>query len=405
MIKIGLTGSIGSGKSSLAREAASQLGIPVFDADQTVHDLYAHDKDLQQFIADKFGADVVQGGVVDRRTLGAFMRSGDHVEQWRALEAEVHRRVWQECDAFAAKHAAEGAQYIIADVPLLFETAAERHFDYTINVFLPYAAQKERALARETPKLTEAEFERRYKLFMPIEQRNKKANFTIDNSGSLAASLLQLRLHMSRMTDVAPAVTTPLSTVFNQAVVYVGSFDPMTLGHVDVVKSASKMPYQKIYVAVGINPQKKPMFTTEERLAMIEREMDRDVRPYLAPGQEVIVTAYEGLTVDFMRKVNASLCVRGLRGIRDLEEESDLAAVNRGLFADRLDEPGSEQFSQAYFATSRPELRHVSSSFARAIGAAGRDLALLQYVSPDVAAKMIAKRQEVSPPKKADKRR
>jgi pantetheine-phosphate adenylyltransferase len=128
---------------------------------------------------------------------------------------------------------------------------------------------------------------------------------------------------------------------------------------------------------------------------MIEREMDRDVRPLLASDQEIIVTSYEGLTVDFMEKVKSSFCVRGLRGIKDLEEEADLASVNRDLFADTLNEAGMENFSQAYFATSRPELRHVSSSFARAICATGqKDLSLLKYVSADVAAKMIAKRED-----------
>jgi dephospho-CoA kinase len=395
MIKIGLTGSIGSGKSSIARKATEELGIPVFDADKAVRDMYAKDQGMRDFLVEKCGPDIIRDdGQVNRDMLLHLMRTPEKRYEWREIETEVHRRVWSQFDDFAKEKAAAGHTHVIGDVPLLFETGAEDKFNYTVNVFLPYAAQKQRALAREEPKLTEADFERRYSAFMSTEKRNKKADFVIDNSGEIAASLLQLRFHMSNMRDKeAPA--SALSTSFNEAAVYVGSFDPMTLGHVDVVKSAAKMPYQKLYVAVGINPAKKPMFSTEERLAMIEREMDRDVRPHLPPSQKIIVTAYEGLTVDFMKKVNASLCVRGLRGIKDLEEEGDLAAVNKGLYADALNEPGASEFSQVYFATSKPELRHVSSSFARAINAAERDVSLLRYVSADVAAKMIAKRQEM----------
>jgi pantetheine-phosphate adenylyltransferase/dephospho-CoA kinase len=383
MIKIGLTGSIGSGKSTVARKAAEELGIAVFDADRAVHELYADDAELQAFLVRKCGPDVVCDGQVDRQKLGAFMRAPGGQEAWREIEAEVHRRVWEKCDEFFRAQEAAGAKFAIADTPLLFEAGSESRFDYTINVSLPYEVQKQRALARETPKLTEEEFERRYNAFMSPEERNRRADFVIDNSGEADASLLQLRAHIAKMRD--PAAPKTLTQSFNEAAVYVGSFDPMTLGHVDVVKSASKMPYKKIYVAIGINPGKNPMFTTEERLAMIEREMDRDVRPYLAEGQEIIVTAYHGLTVDFMKSVGASLCIRGLRGIKDLEEESALAAVNRGLY-------DGDDFAQAYFATSKPELQHVSSSYARDLCLAGRDLALLQYVSPDVAAKMIAKR-------------
>lgn len=396
MIQIGLTGAIGSGKSAVARKAAEELRIPVFDADHAVHRLYAHDKDLQGFIAARCGADVIKHGCIDREVLKVFMKAPENRDAWGEIEKEVRLRSWQRYDDFIAEQAAAGQSVIIADIPFLFESGVEGRFDYTINVSVPYALQKERALARETPKLTEADFEKRNSLFLSSAERNRKADFVIDNSGELAASLLQLRLHISKMRDKT-AKATP-AEAFNRAAVYVGSFDPMTLGHVDIVKNAANMPYNKLYVAIGVNPAKSPMFTTQERLAMIEREMDRDVRPYLQPGQEVIVTSYEGLTIDFMRKVGASLCVRGLRGIRDLEEEGDLAAVNKGLYADALQEEGVADFVQVYFATSKPELRHVSSSFARAICQSGpkRDLSLLQYVSADVAAKMIAKRDGAS---------
>ncbi|BCE01195.1 dephospho-CoA kinase [Marinicellulosiphila megalodicopiae] len=395
MIKIGITGSIGSGKSTLAKHASVELGIAVFDADQIVNDLYSDNDDLKTFIRNNCGDDFIQNNQVDRNKLKTILLDPKQIALWKSIEQEVHKLVWQQYELFVAQQIKAGASFIIADIPFLFETKSESYFDYSINVFLPYEQQKIRALNRQTPKLTSADFEKRYSVFMPIEQRNIRADFVVDNSGELEASVLQLRLCLAQMVDCHKIESEPLN--YNTSAVYVGSFDPMTLGHVDVVKSAAKMPYPKLYVAIGINPNKKPMFTVDQRLAMIEREMDRDVRPFLGANQEVIVTAYEGLTVDFMESVGSSFCVRGLRGIKDLEEEGDLAAVNRGLFADSLTEPGVQSFSQAYFATTNPDLRHVSSSFARGICLnTNKDLSLLRYVSSDVAAKMIAKRDQIN---------
>lgn len=387
MITIGLTGSIGSGKSTLARSAASELNIPVFDADQAVHDLYATDEGLKAFIADKCGVDILRDGQIDRQILKTVMK--EQPDKWKEIEAAVSRHLWPVYDAFVEEHKAAGKKYVIADIPLLFEKGSESRFDYTINVFLPYELQKSRALARAVPKITEADFERRFAVFLPNEVRNRKSDFTIDNSGEALASLLQLRAHLSHMKDREEAVPS-VRRDFNEAAVYVGSFDPITLGHLDVIKGAAKMPYDKIYVGVGINEGKTPMFTAEERVAMINREIEREIAPHLPAGREVVAVSYEGLTVDFMKKVGASLCIRGLRGIKDLEEEGDLAAINKDLYGENL----GADFTQVYFATSNPELRHVSSSFARALCNAKKDVTLLKYVSADVAAKMVAKRDK-----------
>lgn len=392
MIKIGLTGSIGSGKSSIARKANEELKITIFDADKTVHILYEKSDDLKNFMINLCGEGIVQNCIINRPLLKKIMQDPNQSDKWKQIETEVHKQVWNEFDRFADEQEQLGKEYIIADVPLLFEKGSENHFDYTINTYLPYDQQKIRAMARKVPKLTKEDFEHRYNTFMPNDKRNQRADYTINNSGEIAASILQLRAHMASMKD--HNIERNHSEEFNESAVYVGSFDPITLGHVDVVKSAAKMPYKKLYVAIGENPAKTPMFNTKERLDMINREMDRDVRPLLHDDQEIIVTSYQGLTVDFMHSVKSSFCIRGIRGVKDLEEESNLAAVNKGLYADLLNEPDTAHFTQAFFATSDPDLRHVSSSFARAISKTDNDLSLLRYVSPDVAAKMIAKRNQ-----------
>lgn len=390
MLKIGLTGAIGSGKSTLARAAGSKLGIPVFDADAAVHELYAEDEELKAFIARQYGAGIIVQGTIDRKALSAFIKDADKRHIWKQVEGEIHRRVLGRLEAFFAGHEAKGVEMAIGDVPYLFETACDGYFDYTINISAPYEVQKSRAMGRAEPKLTEEEFDRRYKTFMPEEKRNRRADFVVDNHGSAEAGELLLRARLQEIRRLQNSCRNS----FNEAAVYVGSFDPFTLGHLDVVQSAVKMPYPKLYIAIGVNPSKQPMFSVTERKDMIEAEMNAHIRPNLPEGREIIVTEYSGLTVDFMRSVKASMCIRGLRGVKDLMEEESLAAVNADLYADTITEEGAGNFTQVFFATANPELRHVSSSYARSICQLGRerDVSLLRCVSPEIAVRMIAKR-------------
>jgi len=203
MIKIGLTGAIGSGKSSIAKKASEDLEIPVFDADDVVHQLYEHDKDLQSYLVSKCSDDILHDGKLDRKKLSTFMRDSSNRDTWKEIEKEVHKRVWDMYQCFVEKHEKGGKQYVIADIPLLFETKLDKFFDYTVNVSAFYEIQKQRALARENPKITEADFERRYKVFMPTSERNKKADFVVDNSGKIEDSMKQLSLHLANMSDKA----------------------------------------------------------------------------------------------------------------------------------------------------------------------------------------------------------
>jgi pantetheine-phosphate adenylyltransferase len=100
---------------------------------------------------------------------------------------------------------------------------------------------------------------------------------------------------------------------------YAGSFDPVTLGHLDIIQRAAGL-FNALVVGVGQNPQKTPLFSAEERIALIE--------PHL-PSASVRVEAYEGLTVDFARRINARVLVRGIRDIADFSDELHQANLNR----------------------------------------------------------------------------
>lgn len=104
--------------------------------------------------------------------------------------------------------------------------------------------------------------------------------------------------------------------------VFPGSFDPITLGHVSVINRALPL-FDKIIVAIGINVEKKHMFSVEQRMAWIEEEF--------AGEEKISVETYEGLTVEFCKDKNANFLLRGLRTAADFEFERGIGQVNRRL--------------------------------------------------------------------------
>lgn len=128
--------------------------------------------------------------------------------------------------------------------------------------------------------------------------------------------------------------------------VYAGSFDPVTLGHEDIIRRAA-MLCDRLLVTVMYNPAKKGCFTVEQRLELL-RKLTRDL-----PNVEV--DAWDGLLVNYVRKTGADFVVRGIRGAQDMESETNLAEVNRRLL------PGLE----TVFLMTKPELACVSSSIVR----------------------------------------
>ena len=104
--------------------------------------------------------------------------------------------------------------------------------------------------------------------------------------------------------------------------VYAGSFDPITLGHTAIVERAAKL-YEKVTVAIGVNVNKSPMFTAEERLEM--------TKATLAHLPNVDVQSFEGLLVNYTRSIGAGIILRGLRMLTDFELEFQLALANRDL--------------------------------------------------------------------------
>lgn len=152
---------------------------------------------------------------------------------------------------------------------------------------------------------------------------------------------------------------------------YPGTFDPVTNGHLDLVRRAARL-FDRVVVAVAASPNKTPMFTLEERIGM--------ARTALADVPNVLVDGYSGLTVDYVRERNLKVIIRGLRAVSDFEYEFQLATMNRALRSE----------VETIFLTPAEEYTFVSSTFIREIGILGGDIA--PFVPPGVAAALERKR-------------
>ena len=141
--------------------------------------------------------------------------------------------------------------------------------------------------------------------------------------------------------------------------VYPGSFDPITNGHLDVIRRASGV-FERIIVGVLANPRKQPLLSVEERIDIIRQALAADG----ASGDRIEVDSFDGLTVDFCRARGAQFIVRGLRAISDFETEMQLAHNNRKLVP---------QVDTVFFMTAL-EHGYVSSSLVKEIASFGGDV-------------------------------
>jgi dephospho-CoA kinase len=177
MITIGLTGSIGMGKSTVAALFADE-GVPVFDADATVHLLQGQGGALIPAIEAAFPGTTGADGV-DRAALGAAVFGDDAA--MKRLEAIVHPAVGQARAAFLAAH--RSAPMVVFDVPLLFETGGDAHVDQVIVVSAASDVQRQRVLARpgQSPDRLAAILARQ----MPDAEKRARADFVIATDGSI----------------------------------------------------------------------------------------------------------------------------------------------------------------------------------------------------------------------------
>ena len=149
----------------------------------------------------------------------------------------------------------------------------------------------------------------------------------------------------------------------NTIAVCPGSFDPITFGHVDIITRAAKM-FGKVIVVVMVNATKTPLFTGEERVDMIRRS--------LTNLPNVQVDCYDGLLADYMRQVNGTAIVKGLRAVSDFEYEFQMALTNKKLCPE----------AETVFLTADAQNMYLSSSIVKSVGSVGGDIK--DFVPPQI---------------------
>lgn len=187
MFILGLTGSIGMGKSSAAANF-KRFGVPVHDSDATVHALMAKDGVAVPAIDQAFPG-VVADGVIDRQKLGAQVFAD--AAALKTLESILHPLVRAREKTFLSHHCRLGTPSVVLDVPLLFETGGERRCDAVVVVSAPFREQKRRVLAR--PGMTVEKFENILKTQMSDEMKRKRADFVVFTGLGRAHSLRSIR--------------------------------------------------------------------------------------------------------------------------------------------------------------------------------------------------------------------
>jgi dephospho-CoA kinase len=185
MIILGLTGSIGMGKSTVADFFADE-GVPVHDADAAVHRLYEGAAVLA--IEAAFPGTTVDGKV-DRGRLAA--RVLDDSAALKRLEAIVHPLVRREEERFLAEAAAAGAKIVVLNIPLLFETGGDKRCDAVVVVSAPAATQRERVIGR--PGMTEAKLASLIAKQLPDAEKRRRADFIVDTSTDFDSTRAQVR--------------------------------------------------------------------------------------------------------------------------------------------------------------------------------------------------------------------
>ena len=149
---------------------------------------------------------------------------------------------------------------------------------------------------------------------------------------------------------------------------YPGTFDPITLGHLDIIQRAMAL-VDRLVIGVAVNRDKGPLFTLEERVAMVERECEAVIA---RTGGEIVVYPFENLLIDCARDVGASVIIRGLRAVADFEYEFQMVGMNRAL----------DNSIETVFLMADARRQAIASKLVKEIARLGGDVS--KFVTPPV---------------------
>ena len=201
MIVLGLTGSIGMGKSTTAKMFV-EAGVPVHDSDAAVHRLYAGA--AAPLVEAAFPGTTVDGAVDRARLSSAVLGNPSAIKR---LEQIVHPLVRADADAFVEDNRGRGSPLVVLDIPLLFETGGRNRVDKVVVVTAPADTQRERVLAR--PGMTAAKFAAILANQVPDAEKRRQADFIIDTGKGMDAARREVRRIIDALTSKAEQNTAP----------------------------------------------------------------------------------------------------------------------------------------------------------------------------------------------------
>ena len=167
--------------------------------------------------------------------------------------------------------------------------------------------------------------------------------------------------------------------------VYPGSFDPITLGHLDVISRGRRL-FDRVIVAVGRNPGKDRLFSPDERVEMVE-ELVGEIVAREPGGAPVDVEAFQALTVDFARRTGATAILKGIRNLSDLQHEIQQAVTNREVAG-----------LETVFIVAGQSFAYTSSSLIKQITAMGEDLSVLASMCPELVIEKLREKKAAGAP-------
>ena len=381
---IGLTGSIASGKST-ASTYLKEKGCPIIDCDALVHELQANHPLLKTELIEAF-PQAFTNNQLDRQKLSHLVFS--HPTALKKIEDMTMPYVMHEIQAALDSFRKKNIPLVVIDAPLLFETELDRLCNSTVCLYIDSKEQKRRALAR--PGMTEEKYETLLQKQMPVEEKKKKATYLI------------LSDTIEGLHNQLDAILTSIQSNYHKPLIgfYAGSFDPMTKGHWNLICAAIHH-CDKVYIGIGVNPDKKTLFSPPERVKLIHQTIDDFKKAYemrelnniifseteklaylkLKQKPEVLeIVAYEGMTIDAALKVGANTLLRGERNINDHEYEARLTTINQKLLSVRNKELGAFTLTP----DNQQILAHISSSDTKMLCESGEYIVAEEYVFPTV---------------------
>ncbi len=153
---------------------------------------------------------------------------------------------------------------------------------------------------------------------------------------------------------------------------YPGSFDPPTFGHIDIIKRSFVL-CDKLFIGIGVHATKTPLFTFDERAAMLKDYVSAMARDH---GVDLEIIEFQGLLVDVAKQIDAKIIIRGLRTGSDYDYESQMVDMNRVLYP----------YAETIFLSAMPELGAISSTLVRQIAQFGGDVSA--FTPPDIVARL-----------------